>query len=530
MPLYLRSIALIISAFGLLVAGTSARAEWWEAETSHFIIVSESDKTDVEAFASRLERFDNALRYMQGLPVPGPDVGQSNKVRVYRFGDTDEIGRLFGDGGSSVAGFYIPRAGNSVSFVPTKETDRNRFDRNLDRRQMNQLSILKPESILFHEYVHHFMLQRFSTAYPHWYREGFAELYGTLELLDGGAFRVGVVPQHRAQELFELPDVRLSKLFDQGKTLNGMEIFQSYSFGWMLAHYLNFNQERRGQLPQYLKALNAGEDSLTAATRIFGDLDKLQKELRTYKKGPFPGYEIKPAKYVEPSIKMRRLTAGEEALIRFHIRSERGVTRRQARMLAKDVAENDKAYPDNLAVQLMAGEAYTDAREYEQAQMTLKRAIAIDPESQEAHVMMGEMFASRAEAEKNPKIYAEARRWFAEAYRLDPKDPRAAIGFYMTYYEAGEAIPEQALIALESVFDYAAYDNGYRLILARQLLDEKRGKPARSVLAPLAYSAHRQDEGNKVATIIKQIDADDIQAARTTMAGIFAEAKKGAED
>ena len=280
--------ALRVGAFLFVLASANmAHAEWWEAETSHFIIVSESTKADVESFATRLERFDNALRFMQGMPVPGPDIGESNKVHVFRFGNTGSIGRLYGDGGESVAGFYIPRAGGAVAFVPATESNDGRFDWQLDRRTANQRTKMTAEDILFHEYVHHFMLQKFNAAYPHWYVEGFAELYGTLALLDDGAFRIGDVPQHRGPALFELPDIPLSRLFDHSKRLGGMNYYQSYSFGWMLAHYLNFNEERRSQLARYLEALNAGEDSLAAAKRIFGDLDQLQKELAAYKRAPF---------------------------------------------------------------------------------------------------------------------------------------------------------------------------------------------------------------------------------------------------
>lgn len=513
---------------GLVVAlvalSSTAHAEWWEAETSHFIITSESTKEDVERFATRLERFDNALRYMQGLPIPGPDIGPSNKVRVYRFGGIDDIGRLACSAG--VAGFYIPRAGAAVSFVPAVEEQRDRFSRHLDQREINQKTALTAEGILFHEYVHHFMLQKFSTAYPHWYVEGFAELYGTLELLDNGAFRVGNVPQHRGDDLFELPGIRLTRLFDHKKRLDGQEYFQSYSFGWMIAHYLNFNKARQGQLAQYLKALNAGEDSLTAAQRVFGDLDKLQGELRKYKSGPFPTLDVKPVNYVAPKVDVRRLTPAEEAIIKAHIRTQRGVSERQARTVANEVDGLDAKYPDSLPVQLAAGEAYVDAKEFAKAETALKRAIALDPQSEDAQILMGGLFMTRAKEEKNPALYASARKWFAEAYRLDPKDPRAAIGHYMSYYDAKEPIPEPAIIALESVFEYSSYDDGYRMLLARQLLDENKGKLARSVLAPLAFSSHKQEKANKVAKVVDEIDAGQIEAARTTMASIFADQDK----
>ena len=45
------------------------------------------------------------------------------------------------------------------------------------RRGATATRISTADVILFHEYVHHFMLQHFSVAYPAWFVEGYAELF-----------------------------------------------------------------------------------------------------------------------------------------------------------------------------------------------------------------------------------------------------------------------------------------------------------------------------------------------------------------
>src|SRR5690606_40360278 len=67
--------------FRSMLASPAARAEWWEATTSHFVVYSESSQRDAEKFAVLLERFDNALRILQGMPVPGPEIGVANRDR-----------------------------------------------------------------------------------------------------------------------------------------------------------------------------------------------------------------------------------------------------------------------------------------------------------------------------------------------------------------------------------------------------------------------------------------------------------------
>ena len=507
----------MLTVAAALVLSPAARAEWWEARTSHFIIYSESKREDAEAFARELERFDNALRTMQNMPVPGPDVGDANRLKVYRTGDTDRLGYILNASGSGIGGIYFGRAGNPTSFVPARE--KRSVSRHIDT-DGPQLDI---KSTLFHEYTHHFMLSNFSTAYPHWYTEGFAELYSTIRFNPDGSFHVGDVPQHRGEALKELTDVRLSRLLDTKVKLTGLEYYQSYSYGWLLAHYLNFHPSRQGQLKTYLSALNKGEDSLKAAQAAFTDLDALQKEVRKYRSGPFLGYDIKPGNYAEPAVALRRMTPAEEAVIPAHMRSLRGVTPGEAKDVAGDLAGKSAAYPDSLFVQLAVAEAELDARNYDAADAAADRATAIDAKSSAAHYWKGQIAIARAEKDK--AAYAKARTHFARARQLNPLDPRPAIGYYLSYYDAGEAIPEPALIALEEVFHYASYDNEYRLLLGRQLIDEKKGDVARMVLGPIAFGSHAGDEENPLHTVVTLIDENKLDEARVKMAEIFKKMK-----
>jgi len=508
--------AAVVAAMALL-SSNAARAEWWEARTSHFILYSETKREDAEEFARDLERFDNALRAIQNMPVPGPDVGDANRLKVYRTGDTDRLGYILNASGSGIGGIYFPRAGNPTSFVPAREK------RSLSRGIDTSGPELDIRSTLFHEYTHHFMLTNFSSAYPHWYTEGFAELYSSMVLKDDGKIEVGIVPQHRGEALKALPDVRLTRLLDTKVQLTALEYYQSYTYGWMLTHYLHFNLDRKGQLPAYLDALNKGEDSLTAAKRIFGDLDALQREVRRYKNGPFPGYEIQIGNYVEPAVAMRRLTDAEEAVMQTHMRSVRGVTRAQAKDVASDMRAKAAPYPDNLFVQLALAEAELDVRNFDAADAAADRAIAIDAKSSLAQYWKGMIFMGRGEKDK--AAYAAARPYFVRARRLDPYDPRPAIAYYRSFYDAGEAIPEPAIIALEEVFPYASYDREYRFLLGRQLLDESKGDLARTVLSPVAFGSHSGDKENPLQAVIAAIDAKKLDEARAKMAEIFKKAK-----
>lgn len=515
----------IVLAMLLVLVPAAARAEWWRAETDHFIIYSEDKKASTEAFAVELERFDNALRMLQNLPLrPEKPMSRANKVTIFRTGTPRDMALLAGLPGSGVAGFYIPRAGAAVAFTPVRSEGRD--SRSVMAMERDPRTELDPRTILQHEYVHHFMLQTFPATYPDWYIEAFAELYGTIVLNPDGSFKVGSPPQYRAAQIFELPDVPLRDLFDQNHKRDGLDRYQFYGYGWLLAHYLSFEPKRKGQLRAYLKALGEGQDGLTAARNAFGDLGRLAKEVNAYRSANFPGFAVKPDNYVPPKVEVRALGEAESAVMGEYMRLRRGVTRKQARGIADEIAPKARRYPDNLFVQLAATEAFLDARRFDEADSAADRALAIDPDSTEALIFKGMIAIERGKAGDKAR-FAAARPPLAKATRLDPEDPRPFILYYQSFNKAGEKVPDAAVAGLEQVFTQAGSDDQYRLLLARQLLIENEGEAAHAVLAPIAYSFHGNQKDNKVRPVIDLIKEGKVPEARAKLEEMF---KKAEED
>ncbi|MEQ1542601.1 MAG: hypothetical protein ABL926_10135 [Novosphingobium sp.] len=513
-------------AASALIAAAPAHAEWWEATTDHFIVYSQTNEADARAFAQKLDRFDGALRTAQNLPV-GIDVGPANKVKVFRSGDQDDIGRLAGADG--VAGFYIPRAGRPVAFVPAREA-MQRGTRHFEAPDPNRLDSTR---VLLHEYTHHFMLQTFPATYPGWYVEGFAELYATISLRDDGSFHIGDPPQHRYNELTYLNLMPMRRLLDsKHKIERGEEWIQRYSLGWLLAHYLNLNEKRAGQLSTYLKAIDKGEDSLAAAERVFGDLDKLDAELRRYKNGPFPGYDIKPGNYVPPKVTMRRLDPQEERLMRSRIRLARGVGRKEAADVLADLKALGPWTETNAAAQLTLSEAYLGSELYAEAGAAAERVLAIDPASVPALILKAQaLMGSEDDANPDKARFAQARSQLVKARKIDPTNPETLILYYQSYLRAKEPVPDQATLALETAFANARFDSDYRIVLASQLLSEGRGNDARTVLMPVAINAHGGDAKKSpfvkaMNTVMERLDAGDTPGARAALDGFIAEQKK----
>lgn len=483
--------------FLLILVAAPAQAEWWEARTDHFIIYSKSAAKDAKEFAERLERYDQSLRSLQ-LIKPDPRLSDARKVKIYRSGVPVDIAALMGDSESGVAGFYIAHL-LPVAFVPAREMVQSR-------------SKLDAETVLKHEYAHHFMFRHFPGAYPSWYVEGLAENYATLDFKPDGSFHLGNPPQYRAEELVGkyrqfLPyTVRRMLLTTTEPTPE--DSYARYSYGWLFTHYMTFEPSRKGQLLTYLRLLDQGHQSAEAARQAFGDLDKLESEVRRYKNGNrFLGADVKFGNYRPPVVSMRRMTPDEEAIMPVAIRSKRGVWPKVAKGVASDARSVAARYPNSFPVQLELAEAELDAQNLDAADGAASAAIALQPRSAEALYFKGQVALARGKTD--PKQYAVARSWFTKAYEADSDHPGPLVGNYQSYFKAGGPIPESAVIGLEQAYRLAPHNDELRIILARQLLTENKLDVAKMLLVPLGLSPHESKRAKAMNEVVAKIDASN---------------------
>ena len=487
-----------------MLAATPAYAEkgeWWQAESDHFKVISAGTEENAREMAVSLERLDQAMRMFRGLPV-GDEVPDSIKATIYQFGETSDIGRLINS--SSVAGFFIPRAGNSVAFVPLKENDNSRGRVGV---RVKDKRALTPGAVIFHEYAHYFMRQHAPAAYPFWYQEGFAELFGTLELREDG-FNIGEPPKYRSDILQELSfDVEKILNMKFGDTVSSLDVMRQYAYGWMFTSYLSFEPSRQGQLANYLRLMNAGKSNLDAAREAFGDLGALQKDLEKYHRGRARALAVTFAETKTPDVEVSRLSPDTADQMLMHIQSTAGVTETKAKGQVGEARQLVSKYPQSLPVLLSATEVEFDAKNFDQAEALANRAITVDPQGGHARLYLAKIAMERARTD--PAQLAVARKYFVEANRIDSTQPEALMGYYLTYAMGSETPPEDALIALESAYKYAPFDDDIQITLAHLLLTENRDKEALILLGPIIYSPHSNKKIDKIRELVEKINAGD---------------------
>lgn len=489
------------AALATLTVAAPARAEWYEARTNHFQIYVD-DKTEAGArdFATRLERFDAGLRLLYNVPED-PD-RHAVPVRIFAL-------PLSGFG--SVLGWYRSDISGPVIFTA--------YMPEVDRKA-------KPggwssQTVLLHEYGHHFMYSNYPLAYPSWFSEGFAEFNANVTFNADASMTLGLPANYRGEALKSGSGMTFRQFFEPERNGFGDRSDMIYARGWLMTHYLVLHPQRKGQLATYLERMNRGATSLDAAKAAFSDPKTVYEEVIAYGRGLLaaPLRIPPPSKPIE--VKVRALSKGEAAMINIHARTVAGVgeyVRLAHAMRARKVAEK---YPDDAIVQRQLAEAEYAAWRWDRAAQAADRALMLKPDMMEALVVRGQAaikLASEAKA-TDPAVWTAARAWFLKANRLQPNAAQPLYLYYLSFRTAKAKPNANAIKALSRAHVLSPESPAIRAMLARQMLEDGDGESARYLLQPIAFRPHRKQDDNLSRRAIDLIDAGKPKEALVALNG-----------
>lgn len=494
-----RLIAYFALMFGAFTLVQPAHAAWHKAESDRFVIYSDSRAEDLELFAEMLERYHVAMELESGRRVPAPS--PSNRLTVYMVGSRDNLREIYGAGSrSAVAGFYIPRANGSVTFVPnirfgTRDAGRGRTGTRYTRSSGGGGVITdRSFTILLHEYAHHFLIASARHAMPRWLSEGAAEYFSSARFNEDGSVDIGLPNNSRAYEISQAAPVSVRELLDYDlyRENRGNRYDAYYGRSWLLYHYLRFNPDRAGQLVQYWQSVTTGVDSLEAGTAIFGDLDQLERELREYgRQRSMSGMRFNAGDIRIGSIDVTRLSDGHAAMMDVILRSDRGVNEERAQEVVVDARRIAQRYPEDAHVLAALAEAEYDAGNDDAAIAAATRAVAADPSVTNAYVQHGyALFRKAADATDKDAAYAAAMAPFEALNALEADHTQPLIYYYRSFTERGISPPEGAKFALERATQLAPFDKSLAMEVAHMKAAEGDPVIARYLLAPVAADPH----------------------------------------
>ncbi|MCK0128937.1 DUF1570 domain-containing protein [Erythrobacter sp. F6033] len=503
----IRYAGFITFIIGCLFFAQPAFAEWHKAESDRFVIYSDSRAGDLKQFAEMLERYHVAMELESGrkVPVPSP----SNRLTVYMVGSRDNLRDVYGNPNSSVAGFYIPRANGSVTFVPNikiraRDTSRqgtgSRFSRGSSGGALD-----RSFSILLHEYAHHFLISSARHAMPRWLSEGGAEYFSSARFNDDGSVDIGLPNNERAYEISQAAPVPVQELLDYElyRENRGNRYDAFYGRSWLLFHYLRFNPERSGQLVRYWQAVASGADSMEAADAIFGDLKRLESELKDYgRQRSMAGMRFSGNDISIGAVTVSEISDGHAKMMDVIIRSKRGVSDEKAQEVVAKAREVAAAFPADAAVQEALSEAEYDAGNDDAAIAAAKRAIKADPSLTNAYVQQGyALFRKAKDAEDQKAAYSAAMKPFEALNAIEADHTQPLIYYYRSFAQRGIEPPESAKFALERATQLAPFDKALAVDAAAMKAAEGDPDIARYLLAPVAANPH----GGKQASMARAL-------------------------
>jgi hypothetical protein len=495
---WLGAAAFATSAF---IAISPAPAEWRAYEARHFTIYSEGGEARATELATRLQKYDKLMRMATGIADDNP-----SKVRIFEVPSTDEIEKALGLSGTGIAGFYSSNTFGPFLVTPRRTGDSGRY--------------FTPHVVLQHEYAHHFMLQYFPATYPSWYVEGFAELIGSSTLEKDGRIMYGAPARQRGDQLVNYW-VPLQEVFASDEAVRDLD---PYGQGWAMTQYLTMDPVRSKQLRTYLQLLNAGKSNREAASTAFGDLAKLNSDIRLHlQRGSWIVRPVTPEIAKPVLTGSRALSPAEVALLPEMIAFDddpldvirkageraREAQRRQSRY-AK-VREIVARFPsDPFAIAFLADVAAVNGDKAEVDSAT-RRLLAIQPDNVRGLVrrslLLAEQARTLAPAERKSRT-AEARAMAVRANRIDADDPLPLMAFYQSFNLAGETPTGNAVTGLETALVALPDDDAIRLLLVEEYARQKRFPAAMATLAPLANSPHDSPQRENARGRMAQLKAE----------------------
>jgi len=481
-----------IGCISLVLFASTANADWLEASSDHFVIYGDQPEKQIRGFAERLERFHAAMSLVYSKPQARPS--PSNRVTIFVVSNQSEVRKVAGTDNRYLAGFYDARAGISVAVIPESAAR----------------SGLSGETVLYHEYAHHFMSGLTARTYPRWFVEGFAEFFGGVRFASDGTVRLGTPPQHRYAELRYAEAVPIRRMLDvdggAGDAGNQYDAF--YGQSWLLFHYLQLEPDRAGQLAKFEQLLAAGTLPIEAAEAAFGNLDQLERDMKSYQRRRLINtLVVDGTKLNSGPIAIRKLRPGEAAIMPTVIESRVGVSSEEALALLPEARRVAASYPDDPAVLAALAEAEFDAGNDDAAIAAADRAIAIDPNQINAQIQKGYALFRKVETGALPKeSWKDVRSQFVKANKVEKDNPIPLVQYYLTYLKQGVHPTDNAVTGLEWAMQLAPFDDSIRWLAAQQMVTDGRLREAGHTLAPLAYSPHPGEQTEAARRLLKDVE------------------------
>lgn len=298
---------------------------------------------------------------------------------------------------------------------------------------------------------------------------------------------------------------------------------------WILTHFMFFSDTRRPQFSKYLLAIGHGA-SLEEAAKVFGDLDRLEAEVKAYdnKRLPFERLTYPAERAAEPLVQQLNRGQAEFLTGRLELGSRveipagalPGMDAKAAKRAndARTQALEERGrwlgrlrshsgnFPNNVEAQVLLAEAECRSGNDDACLAAAERALGVSPNDSRALAWKGIALAHQAisgPAEQRAERLRTARIFIARANRADTDATLPLIAYFRSFADAGEVPPPVATVGLLKATDAVPAAPGPRLLLGEELARQNQAVAARKVLEPVAHGPYSSPEQPKAEAVLE---------------------------
>jgi tetratricopeptide (TPR) repeat protein len=483
-----RRLSLVIFLLlGVFRSNVFAKGDaWLEVRTPHFIVLSNAGEKESRRIADQFERMRAVFR--KGFPTSQLD--SEMPIIVLALKDKKGFQSLEPEA-------YLAKGQLTLAGLFMRAPDKNYVLLRLDAEGEH------PYAAVYHEYTH-MLMSHAEEWLPLWLNEGLAEFYQNTEIKDKEAGLGEASPenlmllrQKRLLPLATLLTVDHNSPYYHEE--NKGSIF--YAESWALTHYLMIKdrQDKTERLVNYANLVSHKVDSVTAATRSFGDLNILQKDLERYvSQGSFFYLRMPGATEVDDSaFKVRPITPLEADAARADFLAYSG-REKDARPLLDQVLRED---PKNVSAnETMGYLAFRDGK-MDEAEKWYGQAVKLDSQSYLAHYYYATIALREGmSAEGDAQIDASLRA----AIKLNPSFAPAFDVFAMFLGMRHKDLDEARTFSLRAI-ELDPDNLGYRFNAANLHMERQHPEDAIAVLQGAAKAAKDPQQAAEIQSRIASI-------------------------
>jgi Tfp pilus assembly protein PilF len=394
-------IALLLFLLAVLASAHDKPENWLEVRSQHFTVMTNADEKAGRRTADQFER----MRSVFHVAFPHLSIDTSSPIVVLAVNEKDFR--------ALEPQVYLAKGQLTLDGLFLRTPDKNYVLMRVDAEGEH------PYAVVYHEYTH-LLLSKAAEWLPLWLNEGLAEFYENTDIHEKDV-ALGQPSRENLQLLRQNRLLPLATLFTVDTSSpyyheeNKGSIF--YAESWALTHYLKIKdyQEKTHRVTDYMELLAQKVDSVTAATRAFGDLKQLQANLEGYiGQGQFNYFKLATSTDVDnTAFKVQTLTEAQADAVRadFLAYNERVA---DARRLLDRVLQED---PQNISAHETMGFLEFRAGHLDEARKWYEQAVKLDSQSYIAHYYFA---AISMNAGASPADDAQVESSLRAAIKLNP--------------------------------------------------------------------------------------------------------------